>query len=183
MIIYTTAKTDEDLEGILALQRANLTVNLSPAEAVSQGFVTVIHSLDVLRNMNAIEPHIIAKHNESIVAYLLAMTKEGEKDLPILQPMFRMFREIEYSGRPVSSYRYLVVGQVCVDKAFRGKGVFDRCYQTYREVFQSKYQFAITEIATRNTRSLGAHNRIGFQEIHRYRAPDGEEWSIVIWVW
>lgn len=183
MIIYTTAKTDKDLEGILALQRANLATNLTPAEALSQGFVTVVHTLDILRKMNDIEPHVIAKNNDKVVAYLLAMTTDSSADIPILQSMFQTFDEIEYRGRPVSSYQYLVVGQVCIDKDFRGQGLLDRCYQTYRDVFEAKYEFAITEIATRNTRSMQAHKRIGFEEIYPYKAPDGEEWSIVIWNW
>lgn len=183
MITYTTARTEQDIEGILALQKANLATNLSPAEASSQGFVTVVHSRETLQKMNAIEPHVIAKQNDNVIAYLLAMTRESSADIPILQPMFQVFDHINYNSRPVSTYSYLVVGQVCVAKAFRGQGILDQCYKTYREVFQPKYEFGITEIATRNTRSVQAHQRIGFQEIYRYTSLEGEEWSIVIWNW
>ena len=154
MIIYTTAKTVQDLEGILALQQANLTPNLSSEEIASQGFVTVVHSLADLQNMNKIEPHVIAKKDDVVIAYLLAMTPASQNDIPVLRPMFNLFNTIELNNKIVSSYRYIVVGQVCVDKAFRAQGILDQCYQFYRQVFKDKYDFAITEIATRNIRSV-----------------------------
>lgn len=61
--------------------------------------------------------------------------------------------------------------------------VFDKAYQHYNETFKQDYDFAITEVSTRNYRSLKAHERAGFVEIHRYTDPLSEEWSIVIWDW
>jgi hypothetical protein len=120
MIIYTSAKSDNDLEGILALQKANLPSSITKEELQSQGFVTVVHSLDDLRKMNEIESHIIAKSDDKVIAYLLAMTSASKNNIPILKPMFQMFDSIDFNGNSVSSYQYIVVGQVCVDKYFRG---------------------------------------------------------------
>lgn len=183
MPLYTSAETDGDLLGILTLQQANLASNLSSDEISSQGFVTVVHSFADLKKMNDAEPHIIAKEGDKVIAYLLAMTPAAKNDVPVLRPMFQIFDAIAFNGKPISSFHYIVVGQVCVDKGYRGQGVLDNCYLTYRAAFRPKYDFAITEIATRNTRSLAAHKRIGFTELHRYAAPDGEEWSIVLWDW
>ena len=97
--------------------------------------------------------------------------------------MFAIFDNIYFNNKPVSAYNYIVVGQVCVDKAFRGQGVLDNCYEAYERAFNDKYDFAITEIAVRNNRSINAHKRIGFSQLHSYTAPDGEKWSIVIWKW
>lgn len=46
-----------------------------------------------------------------------------------------------------------------------------------------KYDFAITEIHKSNIRSIKAHARIGFELIHSYKDPNGDEWDIVIWDW
>ena len=43
-----TVRDAADLEQILALQRKNLSLAISPDEAVSQGFVTVEHDLDTI---------------------------------------------------------------------------------------------------------------------------------------
>jgi len=183
MIAYTISTTDKDLREIMALQKSNLPDNLSEEEMQKQGFVTVVHRYEDLKKMNGIEQSIIAKDNDRIIAYLLAMTEQSKTDIPVLVPMFELFRQIAWRGKPVSAWRYLVVGQVCVDKDYRGQGILDECYAAYKQHFKDKYDFAITEIATKNGRSVNAHKRVGFTEIHRYTAPDGEEWSVVLWDW
>jgi len=183
MITYTTSKTESDLQGILELQQRNLPTNLVPEEVLSQGFVTVTHSLGDLSRMNGIEPHVIAKDGERVIGYLLAMTVQSSADFPVLIPMFELFEQIQFRGKTISNYNYLVVGQVCVDKNYRGQGILDQCYEAYKNHFKDKYDFAITEIATKNQRSIKAHKRIGFSEIHRYEVPNEEEWSVVLWEW
>lgn len=182
-LVYTTSKSEKDLLGIIELQKKNLSSNLTHEEISSQGFVTVVHSLTDLKKMNDIEQHIICKDKENIIAYLLAMTLKSQHDIPVLIPMFEAFKMVSYRGKPVSSYKYIVVGQVCVDKNYRGKGILDRCYEEYKNSFSDRYDFAITEIASRNLRSISAHKRIGFSEVHKYTSPNREEWSIVIWQW
>jgi len=183
MITYSTSTSASDLQGILSLQQQNLAVNLPPDEVLSQGFVTVTHRLEDLSRMNDIEAHVIAKDGEQVIGYLLAMTVQSKADFPVLIPMFELFERIQFRKKPVADYHYLVVGQVCVDKNYRGQGILDQCYEAYKNRFKDKYDFAITEIAIKNQRSIKAHNRIGFREIHRYNAPDGVEWSVVVWEW
>jgi len=182
-MIFTTSQTDQDLTQILDLQKKNLTQSLSQEEISREGFVTVNHSVEVLKKMNSHEQSIIAKENDFVVAYLLAMTQQSKYDIPILVPMFEIFDGINYREKKISEYNYLVVGQVCVAKEFRGKGILDECYKEYKKRFEKKYDFAITEIAQHNLRSLNAHKRIGFKTIHRYQDPSGTDWDIVVWDW
>jgi GNAT superfamily N-acetyltransferase len=182
-LVYTAANSTNDLLGIIALQQNNLQINLTTKEIKEQGFVTVVHSYEALKTMNDIEQHIICKDGDKVVAYLLAMTAASQNAIPVLKPMFEIFDAIEYRGKTVADCNYIVVGQVCVDKNYRGKGMLDKCYDKYRDCFKQQYDFAITEIATRNQRSVKAHQRIGFEEIHQYISPDKEEWNIVAWQW
>lgn len=179
-IQYTTAKT-ADLEGILQLQAANLPSVLNPEEIKSQGFVTLKHTPALLQRMNNLERHVIAKDQEQVIAYVLAMTKATQADIPELSGLFEQFDQVAYRQRLISSYRYLIVGQVCVDKAYRGQGVFDGIYAYYKEMYQPKYDFAITAIAASNLRSLRAHQRIGFQPIHSFVEVDQKDWWMVVW--
>jgi GNAT superfamily N-acetyltransferase len=183
MITYTTSKTENELIQILALQQQNLAKNLDQEQISSQGFVTVSHQLADLKKMNDIEQHVIAKDGDRVVAYLLAMTTHAKADIPVLIPMFELFEQIAFYGKKISAYRYLVVGQVCVAAGYRGRGILDACYALYKDIFKHKYDFAITEIAGRNQRSLNAHKRIGFETIKEYGAPNGELWHIVVWDW
>lgn len=183
MIMYTTANSKNDLEEILQLQKANLPQSLTPAEMESQGFVTVHHSYDQLEKLNRIEKHIIAKNKNNVIGYLLAMTQESKLDIPILIPMFNAFNAVFYKEKKIAEYNYIVVGQVCIDKSYRGQGIFDDCYNTYKKIYERKYDFAITEIAAANSRSLHAHARIGFKKVYSYPGLYNTQWIVVIWDW
>lgn len=131
--------------------------------------------------MNSLEQSIIAKNGDSVVGYLLAMRQELRNDIPVLIPMFEIFDNLEYNNKKLGEYNYIVVGQVCIAEQYRGKGILDAMYFEYKKQLSSKYDFAITEIDTKNTRSIKAHERIGFKRLHNYTSPDGKNWEIVLW--
>lgn len=183
MIEYNIASSDNDLKGILSLQAKNLTKSLSENEISNQGFVTIEHSFDLIKKLNNTERHIVAKVNDNIVGYVLSMTKNARLEIPILYPMFEIFDKTVYNDKSISENNYIIVGQVCVDKDFRGQGIFDNCYKAYKEFHKDKYDFAITEIAQTNIRSLNAHKRIGFSELTFYNDPNNTTWIVVVWDW
>ncbi len=183
MIVYTSAKSERDIHQIIELQKSNLAQNLMASQIASQGFVTVVHSFEILKKMNDIEAGIIAKNGDKVVGYLLAMTNELRTDIPVLVPMFEAFDKVDYGGKKISSFHYIVVGQVCIADGYRGRGILDDCYSAYKNHFINKYDFAITEIHKNNMRSIKAHARIGFELIHSYKDPNGDEWDIVVWDW
>lgn len=183
MIVHTTSRTDKDLLGIRDLQKSNLAQNLSASEISAQGFVTVVHTLEDLRKLSDHEEQLIIKDDEKVIGYLLAMTKKSKSDIPILIPFFNLFDEIIYKSKLISAYNYIVVGQVCIDKDYRGIGLLDKSYAAYKENFKKRYDFAITEIAVNNARSINAHKRIGFAELHRYTDANNIQWSVVLWDW
>jgi RimJ/RimL family protein N-acetyltransferase len=74
------------------------------------------------------------------------------------------------------------MGQICVGKAWRGQGVFDLLYRAHRRYLREAYDFCITEVATRNVRSMRAHQRVGFTVIDRYRDAT-DEWALLRWDW
>lgn len=183
MIVYQTASTTADLKGILQLQKQNLPENITSEERENQGFVTVNHDFELLKKLHDSHPHIIVKFGEKVIAYVLAMTQKFRNDIPILIPMFAIFDKTRYKGKPISDYHYMLVGQVCVDKEYRGQNVFSKIYKTYRNTYYKEYDFAITEVAESNPRSLRAHEKVGFKPVHSYFSPDGTKWIIVIWDW
>lgn len=177
---YQSAKSEQDLQGILDLQLKN---HLGSITAINDGFLFVRHNLKVLTKMQGFAPQVICKDADEVVAYTLAMTADCKNDVPELIPMFEVFGQIPFRGKLVSDFRYIVVGQVCVGQNHRGLGVFDNMYAIYRDTFKDAFDFAITEISLRNPRSIRAHERVGFRDIHQYTDPSGENWSIVVWEW
>lgn len=183
MTHFTTITSDEEIYEVIALQRDNLPQNLSEEQKVSQGFVTVVHSFETLKKMNDTEASIIAKDDNKVIGYLLAMTNASKNDIPILLPMFDAFDKVIYNGKKIATFHYIVVGQVCVAEGYRGIGILDDCYDAYKSHFKNKYDFAVTEIHKNNKRSIKAHARIGFERIHSYKDAAANEWDIVIWDW
>jgi len=183
MIEYSIVQTEEELKGIHTLLESNLAINVPDEVEDKEGFLTVAYSFADLKRMHDVEPGFIAKDNNQVIAYVLALSPVIKTDFPILAPLLDLFDSIIYKGKPVSSYQYLIIGQACIDKNYRGKGVFKKIYTAYNNRFKDKYDFAISEIATRNKRSMNAHSRIGFIPVHEYTGPDGVRWTIVILQW
>ncbi len=181
-IAFTVVSTSEEVTQIVDLQSQNLSSALSPEIMASQGFLTVRHDPAVLQRMNAATPAVIAKDGGRVVGYALVMPREFAPEVPILLPMFDMLDGLSWKGIPLrDNPRWFVMGQICVAEGYRGMGVFDGMYLKMREVYKPEYDFTVTEVAERNTRSLRAHERVGFQNLHIY--PDtttGETWRTVV---
>ena len=182
MIQYCTAESPQDLWQILELQAENLPNCLDEHEMKSQGFVTVKHDAQLLEEMNSQHQHIIAKDGDRVIGFALIMLQEFGDKIPVLVPMFQLIDQLSYKEKALNKSNYFVMGQICIDKAYRGQGVFRGLYQTLREHMSPHFEVVVTEIATRNNRSLRAHEKVGFEPIKRYTA-DGEEWDIVVWDW
>jgi len=164
-----------ELDQVLALQRRNLARSLDPEEVASQGFVTVEHTLDLLRKMHAISPSIAAFDGKTLAGYALVMPPECRTFIPVLVPMFERLDQLGARG-------YYIMGQICIDKPFRGRGLFDELYAAHKRYLSGEYRSCITEVAVRNGRSMSAHLRVGFTVIDRYRDAT-DEWALLEWRW
>jgi GNAT superfamily N-acetyltransferase len=181
-IVFTTPTSDDDLQQILDVQERNQPHNITPEQLAKEGFVTVRHNLDLLRSMNESAPQVIAKDGGKVVGYALVMLQSFQDLIPVLKPMFVTLESLSYRNRPMQSYNYYVIGQVCVAEGYRGKGVFDGMYQQHKALYANQFDMCITEIASRNPRSLRAHQRVGFQTIHTFTDAT-DTWDIVAWDW
>ena len=179
MVRFTAARTDADLHHILDLQARNLPEHLSATEVREQGFVTVRHDLDLLRRMNARGPHAVAWRADTLAGYALVMVSEFRSQIPVLRSMFERIDTHTIDGRALRDLPYCVMGQVCVAKPFRGRGVFDGLYTQLDHHLVGRYEYLVTLIASRNPRSLRAHERIGFRLLERYR-DEREAWNLVV---
>lgn len=181
MVTYGISSTEEELKGILELQQINLQKSITADELKSQGFVTVEHDLDLLTRMNSPYGHIIAKEDDKVVGYTLVELPEWKYEIPVLIEMFDQIDSITYEGESLGESKYFTMGQVCVAKSHRGQGVFAGLYAEMKRRMSPDFDYIITEIASRNYRSLRAHEKIGFEVIKIYKIGDGEEWVLVLW--
>ncbi len=176
----TTTQSDDDLLQILALQQRNQTNNIDAQVQQSQGFVTFVYDMAQMRTMAAAAPQIIAKNGDRVVGYALTTVPAVGQDIALFKPMFDLMGSLKWHNEPISSQRYYAMGQICVAEDYRGQGVFDALYAKHKELLSGQFDLCVTEIAVRNTRSIRAHERVGFQTIHTYR-DDSDLWNVVIW--
>jgi GNAT superfamily N-acetyltransferase len=180
MTEITVASTDRHLEEILALQRRYHTSAVSLEVQDREGFVFAEHTVPLLRRMAAQSPQAIAVSEGHVVGYCLTLPPALQAEVPVLVPMFAQFERCVYRGKPLSAYRLVVGGQVCVDRPHRGQGLLARLYDQIRESLGQVRDLCVTEIATRNRVSIRAHEKMGFEVISAYSDPR-EEWVIVAW--
>jgi GNAT superfamily N-acetyltransferase len=179
---FTTVASRGEVRQMAALQAANLTSALTAETIASQGFVTVRHDVDVLERMNRAAPGIIAKDGDRVVGYALVMPREFASDVPILAPLFDMLDALSWNGVSLRDWpRWFVMGQICIADGYRGRGIFDGLYRAMADEYRDRYDFTVTEVAARNTRSLRAHARAGFQTLRIYAdATTGEQWHVIV---
>jgi ribosomal protein S18 acetylase RimI-like enzyme len=175
------AASDGDLRGILALQAENHRSALGPEERRAQGFVSLRHDLALLREMNTPWAHAVASPagGDGVVAYALVMLPRFRSRLPLLDPMFERLDGLAWRGRPIAAWRWCVMGQVCVARAHRGRGLVDGLYADLRRRLAAGFDLMITEIDRENPRSLRAHEKAGFEVMDEYRAEGGSAWVVV----
>ncbi len=171
-IQYRPARTDAELLRVLQIQRCNQPASLSAGEMARDGFVTLTYSLSLLRKMQAECPQIVAVAADRVIGYALCLHPGLAGEVPALAPMFE---KIRISLPPETPYR--VMGQICIEKGYRGQGHFRGLYETLQK--QCRSMALITEVAVSNTRSLGAHTALGFEVLAR-REESGATWEVLI---
>jgi ribosomal protein S18 acetylase RimI-like enzyme len=178
---FERASSDESIRQILNLQKRNLKKHLSDAEKESQGFLTAEHTFEQLKKINDAEPSLIITDNGIVVAYAIAMLENAANDMPVFDDLFNTVASLTYKNLPMTSYKYIFVGQLCIDKNYRGQGLVEKLYAYYKEELKPKYQFAVTDINEHNPRSLKAHQKSGFEIIHSFFDNfTKSNWNIVL---
>lgn len=179
-IEFKKAATPTQFQQILDLQHKNHRVNVDEKQQGEQGFVFASHNLEKLEIMSNLIPQVVAMNGDTIAGYNLSMTAEMKDLLPELSGMFRQFGQLQYRQKRLSAYNYIVGGQVCVAKEYRGLGLLRKLYLASRDFAGPDYHVCVTEISVRNKVSLKAHEKMGFEIIGTYK-DEFEEWNIVAW--
>lgn len=183
-VIVTLVKSDADVQGIIDLQQANLKRNLTPEAIESQGFVTLEHSFETMKSMNAAVPSVIAKDGDKVVGYAIAMLPKFEKDVPALAGLFEVIDQTLLNNKPLSKHNYIIVGQLCVGLGYRSMGLVDQMYHYYRASLSKDFDMCLTDISAKNPRSRKAHERVGFHVVQSFFDNAAQEtWELIVWDW
>lgn len=185
MVIMVTIKRVSDgneVLGIKELQTANLRSTLGDEESEKEGFVTAQYTVEFLEEMNQAEPSVIAKDGDRVVGYALVTTREIAQKHDLMRDLCDKINRHSFHGKDMSTFNYILVGQLCVAKSHRGLGLVQKMYDFYRKELSSKYPYCLTDVDERNPRSIKAHLKSGFEVLGTLHFG-GNKWQIVIWDW
>lgn len=182
MITITRVSNTSELEEISKLQQLNLKENISLSEAAEQGFLTASYSMEFLSQMHDAIPAIVAKDGDIIAGYALVAVQSIKLHHDLIAELFQAIDEVIVDGQPLANANYVVVGQLCVAKEYRGMGLVQKMYNHFRDCLKESYDFCATDVAQPNARSLKAHKKTGF-EVAGTLTYGGIPWDIVVWKW
>ncbi|HEY4290352.1 MAG TPA: GNAT family N-acetyltransferase [Puia sp.] len=182
MLTAKLVTEDSELEQIAQLSAANLSTNISAETKAKEGFVTWVYPQDVLYALHVLIPSVIVMDGDKLAGYAITLTRECVTIYPPLAGTVDYVSTVDYKGRPLIEYPIYFMGQICVDKDYRGQGVVEMLYEYHRKQFSPKYSILITEISTKNPRSSKAHAKVGFKVIDTHHENE-EEWDLVVWDW
>lgn len=172
-----------EVAGVVALSAALRRGRRAADDEARDGFVTIAYDAPTVAALAEVAPQIVAVDAAgAVVGYALVLAPEAQAAVPELGAMFDLLGRIEVDGAPLGGQRHYVMGQVAIDAAHRGTGLFDRLYAAHRAQLDGRFDLCVTEIAARNARSRAAHARIGFEDVHVYDDL-GETWHVVVWRW
>ena len=182
MVEIKRVTTKIELQNILDLQKANIRKLIGENEAGKEGFLIAQYTMEMMEAMHQFQPSIIAKDGDEIAGYVVVTDKNSYGQHPLIDDLFDSIDKLHYNGFSLKEVNYILVGQLCVAKAYRGTGLVQKMYQYYRDCLKTEYSYLVTDIAQENLRSIKAHVKTGFEIIHSIQYG-GIGWEIVIWDW
>jgi hypothetical protein len=167
-----------DLPSLLELQEANLLGNL-PTEQQKDGFLSAHFAAEQFAQMNREAAVVVAEDHGRIVGYACSAGVNFSRQFPILDAMIATFGRLTYLGTTLIDARVCVYGPVCVDRAWRGRGVLRRVVARIKEELAGQFDVAAAFISKVNSRSVAAHvDGLGMTVLGDYAFGAGRYWIV-----
>ena len=147
--------TGQDIPLILELQEKNLLKNLQPDEQ-QDGFLSIRYSAGQLNYLTQDLGIFVAEKHTRLAGYLIAQNLDFANQSALINSMVRRFSDIQFNGRPLTSFRIFIYGPVCINKESRGQGVLEGLYKLMLRTLH-QYDIGIAFVSEKNPRSLFAH--------------------------
>ena len=151
--------TYDDLDSLILLLRAYHVNSIADADK-KDGFVTTNITKEQLQCLIDSENGVtVAVDGKRVIGFALAGSWDFWKSWPFFVNMMDHLEEFQLNGCKMTvrnSYQY---GPVCVDKAYRGKGVFEEIFSHSLRHMSAYYPYMVTFVNQINPRSYAAHTR------------------------
>lgn len=162
----------QDFESMVKLQNENLATRL-PEDEKQQGFLSGSFSQEQFSELNNDLAVIVcvdesSKPESSVVGFLCASSVAFNQPYKLPATMTARFSNVTYKDRLLSDYSAVVAGPVCVDRNYRGQGVFESMYDCLLQNVPKEYDLISVLVSTNNPRSIRAHEKVGLETIDTF---------------
>ncbi len=161
--------TIADIPNIESLQK-RYHVSFINEEEKKNGFVTTLFTSEQLTELIEKEDGIsIACDGDKVVAYAMSGSWQFWSKWPLFQFMIADLPNTAYLGQTLSTENSYQYGPVCIDMAYRGKGVLEALFAHSTRQMSKRYPILITFINHLNPRSFKAHTeKVGLEVIKSF---------------
>jgi hypothetical protein len=154
-IVFRRARP-QDYAGILRLQSANFIGNLSLKER-QEGFLSAQFTSRQVASMAEDLGTTIASVDDEVVGFLCAFRNEFDHGSPVVEKMLETYDWAEFDGKLLSSYKSYVYGPVCIDRAYRRRGLLRGLYEAHKLELAGRFEVGVAFVSRTNPHSLKAH--------------------------
>ncbi|WP_299397507.1 GNAT family acetyltransferase [uncultured Gelidibacter sp.] len=168
-MITTRIGTNADIDGVLALQERYLYSNLNKLER-QKGFVTTPFTTAQIEEIIQQNGIFIAENElGTLIGYAFAGSWRYFEQWEIFNYMVSRFPQLSFEGKEITTSNSFQYGPVCIDEAYRGKGLLNQLFEEMRLEFVKNYPISITFINKVNVISEKAHTKkLGWQIIDEF---------------
>jgi hypothetical protein len=146
----------QDYSGILRLQSANFIGNLSTEER-TEGFLSAEFTSRQVAEMAEDLGTTIASVDGEVVAFLCAFRNQFNHGSPVIAKMLESYDGVEFEGKSLRSYDSYIYGPVCIDRAYRRRGLLRGLYETQKRELAGRFEVGVAFVSRTNPHSLKAH--------------------------
>jgi predicted GNAT superfamily acetyltransferase len=154
-LVFRRAKP-QDYSAILRLQSENFIGNLSPEER-REGFLSAEFASRQVAEMAEDLGTTIACVDGEVVAFLCAFRNEFNHGSPVIAKMLESYHRVEFDGKALSSYNNYIYGPVCIDRAYRRRGLLRGLYEAQKQELAGCFEVGVAFVSRTNPHSLTAH--------------------------
>ena len=146
----------QDYSAILRLQSDNFIANLSEEDR-KEGFLSAEFSREQVAKLAEDLGTSIATVDAKVAAFLCAFRNEFNHGSPVIAKMLDAYPSVRFDGKPLSSHNSYIYGPVCVDRAYRRRGLLRGLYEAQKQDLAGKFDIGVAFVSRRNPHSLNAH--------------------------
>ncbi len=154
-VIYRRA-LPANYPAIVRLNAANFIANLAEAER-QDGFLSALFSMEQTAAMAQDLGTTVAMVDGVLAGFLCAFRNDFDHGSPVVAKMIESYDHVCFEGKLLKQYKSYAYGPVCIDRAYRRKGLLRGLYEAQKEDLAGRFEVGVALIARSNAHSMQAH--------------------------